>query len=80
MLLSTVKALYFTWDLFCKFRKIKYHAYIFSAQTFWQYIITMINVTISCRTALSVTRIVVPVLNALRVKSMRPKCSTRIGV
>ena len=35
--IDTVKALYFTWDLFCE---IKYHAYIFSAQTFRQYIMS----------------------------------------
>ena len=38
------------------FREIKYHAKIFRAQTIWQCIITMTNVTISCHhTTLSVT-------------------------
>ena len=73
---STVKALYFMWDLFCE---IECHANIFGPQTLWQYIITMLNVTISV-TVLFVTWIIALALNGRCVKSMCPKCSTSIAV
>ena len=74
------KSLNFAWDFFFVkisqmnyFHGIKYHANIFSAQTFWQCIITMINVT----TTLSVTWIVAQGLNALELTS---KVSTHLQV